>query len=381
MTGREKIEAALSREGTPEIPAVICYEDLFQRDHWDELTTCPWWYVNERDPERQLEWRRDAIERIGQDWFEIVAGYTRSERANLHLEGHGDEAFLIDRAGNVRQRLTRPHIGGWTVTGGPESIHPARLAETHDEIDALLPPLPACDPAEIPCDGRGDLAAALQRQFGSDRYPIYLVIGSPFWRLYHLWGFEGLMMMTASRPDLVQYGMQRFLERAVWQVREAKALGAAGVWLEECFTDQISPAAFQSLNAPVMGSLIEEVRGAGLASFYYYCGNPSDRLDLLLNLGADALALEEGKKGWAIDIAEVAEYVQGRCTLLGNLDAINLLPRASEEELRAEITRQIAAGRRNGSRFIMSLGSPVTPGTSVEKVRLYCDLVHDLGTC
>jgi len=58
-----------------------------------------------------------------------------------------------------------------------------------------------------------------------------------------------------------------------------------------------------------------------------------------------------------------------------------LLPRASEEELRAEITRQIAAGRRNGSRFIMSLGSPVTPGTSVEKVRLYCDLVHDLGTC
>jgi uroporphyrinogen-III decarboxylase len=80
-----------------------------------------------------------------------------------------------------------------------------------------------------------------------------------------------------------------------------------------------------------------------------------------------------------IDIEDVVERVQGRCAVLGNLDAMNLLPNASEEQLRAEISRQIAAGRRNGSRFIMSLGSPVTPETPVKRVRLYCDLVHELG--
>ena len=46
---------------------------------------------------------------------------------------------------------------------------------------------------------------------------------------------------------------------------------------------------------------------------------------------------------------------------------------------RAEIVRQIQAGRRNGSRFVMSIGSPVTPGTPPERVRLYCDLAHELG--
>jgi uroporphyrinogen-III decarboxylase len=61
------------------------------------------------------------------------------------------------------------------------------------------------------------------------------------------------------------------------------------------------------------------------------------------------------------------------------LDAIVLLESGTEQEIRAEVARQIAAGRRNGSRFIMSLGSPVTPGTPVERVRLYCDLVHELG--
>ncbi len=35
MTGKEKIEAAFSIDGTPEIPAVICYEGIYIRDRWD----------------------------------------------------------------------------------------------------------------------------------------------------------------------------------------------------------------------------------------------------------------------------------------------------------------------------------------------------------
>jgi uroporphyrinogen-III decarboxylase len=65
--------------------------------------------------------------------------------------------------------------------------------------------------------------------------------------------------------------------------------------------------------------------------------------------------------------------------LLGNLDAIHLLPEASEAELRREIERQIKAGRQNGGRFVMSIGSPVTPGTPPRRVRQYADLVHALG--
>jgi hypothetical protein len=47
MNGKEKIEAAFSKEGTCEIPVVICYEGIFIRDHWDQLTSSPWWYQYE----------------------------------------------------------------------------------------------------------------------------------------------------------------------------------------------------------------------------------------------------------------------------------------------------------------------------------------------
>ena len=86
---------------------------------------------------------------------------------------------------------------------------------------------------------------------------------------------------------------------------------------------------------------------------------------------------EESKKDFTIDIEEICEYVHGRCTVLGNLDAMGLLEHGSEVELRAEIKRQIKAGRNNGGRFIMSLGSPVTPGTPVTRVHLYHDLAHE----
>ena len=44
MKGREKLEAALSKEGTFEIPAVIIYENVTFRDLVSQFTSCPWWY-------------------------------------------------------------------------------------------------------------------------------------------------------------------------------------------------------------------------------------------------------------------------------------------------------------------------------------------------
>jgi uroporphyrinogen-III decarboxylase len=248
---------------------------------------------------------------------------------------------------------------------------------TPEALEALIPVPAPFDRSRYIADGRADLAAQMLSTFG-EVYP-FCHVPSPLWLCYGLWGFEGMMSMIATRPDLVRYACKRFLARSVRAVHEAAALGAAGVWIEECLTDMISPEAFAQLNLPCVRDLVDEIRALGLQSIYYYCGDPAGKWELLLDAQADALSLEESKKGFVIDIAEVAERTRGRCALLGNLDAIDLLPNGTERQLRAEITRQIAAGRRNDSRFVMSLGSPVTPGTPVERVRLYCDLVHELG--
>lgn len=379
MTGRERIEAAFSKDGAREIPAVIPYEGIYVRDHWQGLTSYPWWYHQVAHIERQMLWRREVMAKTRQDWFRLPFSYSREDRRNLSIEVRAQGVFRIDRRTGKEERLIEPQIGGWSTSGEPQSIRSPGLAQTPDQIDELIPIPPDFDPSKVATEGRRDLASQLLKGVGNDLYPICHVL-SPLWRCYFLWGFEGMMTMIATRPELVEHACRRFRTLSVREVRGAAVLGAAGIWIEECLTDMISSDAFGSLNVPFLGQLVEEIRVAGLKSIYYFCGNPAGRWEYLISVGADALALEESKKGFVVDIEDVVARVQGRCTVLGNLDAVGILQDGTGEELRAEISRQIAAGRRNGSRFIMSLGSPITPATSVERVRLYCDLVHEVGT-
>lgn len=377
MTGREKIEAAFSVGGTTQVPAVICYEGIFVRDHWEQLTSVPWWYRESPVLEHQLAWRREAIEKTGQDWFNLPGFYSRQERQALVVEVRGGDVFRVDGNAGSEELLVRPEVGGWSPAGGLHSVSPECLATTAEAIDALVPMPPETDVPFLE-EGRGDLAAALLAEYGSSHYPICHV-SSPLWACYGLWGFEGMMGMIATRPDLVEHAGRRFLQASQGAVRQAALLGASGIWIEECLTDLVSPASYAALVLPLLNPLVEEIRRQGLKSIYYYCGDPAGRWDLLLAVGADVLALEESKKGFVIDVDEVVTRARGRCAVLGNLDAMSLLERGSEAELRGEIARQIAAGQRIDGRFAMGLGSPVTPGTPVERVRRYCDLVHELG--
>lgn len=374
MTGRDKIEAALSPEGAAAFGAVICYESIFIRDHWDELTGSPWWYQEAPELDRQLAWRRDAIIRTGQDWFALPLTATRSERESYTIRILGGQVIRVDRRSGAEHLLVRPEVGGWNPLGELQSVRPDHPALTKRDISARIP-IPRGDPQRLLDRGAGELAKSLLDEFGEDLYPIRHV-SSPLWSTYDLWGFEGMMEMVASRPDLVRHACDRYLAAARYQVRLAAALGARGIWIEECLTDQVSPATFAELNLPYLRSLVDEIRAAGMHSIYYYCGDPSDRWEHLLEAGADALSLEESKKRFRIDIEEVVSHVQGRCAVLGNLDAIGVLQDASDEALADEIARQAAAGHANGGRFVMSIGSPVTPATPVDRVRAYCEEVR-----
>jgi len=59
--------------------------------------------------------------------------------------------------------------------------------------------------------------------------------------------------------------------------------------------------------------------------------------------------------------------------------AVGVLEQGTDDELRAEIARQLAAGKRNGNRFIMSIGSPATPDTPPARVRQYCELTRAIA--
>ncbi|MCP4630971.1 MAG: hypothetical protein GY850_46800 [bacterium] len=69
---------------------------------------------------------------------------------------------------------------------------------------------------------------------------------------YDLWGLEGMMVMIGGQPELVKRACPHFTARTISAVREAAMLGAAGVLIWECFTDLISPKAYEAFSVPYM---------------------------------------------------------------------------------------------------------------------------------
>lgn len=373
MTARERILAAFDAAGTPETGVVACYEEILLRDHFAQLTRVPWW-----DASQAAQVAADFAAGSGLDWWSVHPCAPRAERLRQRFEQRADGVWRVDEGTGEETCLNEPVASG-TNTGCATSHHTAveDLPESRAEVDARLPTATAFDRDRFLAEGRHDAAAAIRQRVDLLLYGHTI---APLWMLYNVFGYEGMMVLLAQDPDLAAYAAQRLADRTLQQIRTLEALGAEAVWIEECLTDQIHPDLFRAINVPILRGCVDAIRQLGMKSIYYYCGNPCDRLDAILDVGADALHFEESKKGFAIDIADIVRAVDGRCVVFGNLDAIGVLERGSDSLLEAEIRRQLAAGRRNGNRFVMSIGSPVTPGTPVARVRRYADLARDLAS-
>ena len=185
--------------------------------------------------------------------------------------------------------------------------------------------------------------------------------------------------MVYDNIDLFEKTAGMILDIVRAALRNEAARGAEVIWVEECYGDLISPEHYRRLCFPFVRALCEEIRILGMKSIYYFAGNPTGRFDMLLDSKADMLGFEESKKGIRLDILELAEIVSGHCGLLGNLDAINLLPSCTTEELREALLWQKQAAILRKGRFIFGLGSPLTPGTSLTRAIEYVELAHELG--
>jgi len=378
LTGREKILAAMSPQGAASTPVVLCYPELFMRECWEKVTSVPWWGMYSHDIEMAVQAARDMLAITGEDRIRLWMSPPRDERQRYRIEGlDGKRARRIDTATGQVEELLRPPPGGF-VSAHDQGWMDNRTYTSTDQIDAAMPLPPAETRQSLEAAGRLDKPRRILAEFGHDKMP-WTQLPSPWDPLFALWGFEGLMVACAERPELVAYACRRVVQCNRIRIATWKAAGVELIWLEEGSSDQISPELHRRLVLPHMQELTAAIREAGMRSIYYYTGNPNDRLDVLLASGADALALEEGRKNFTIDIETVAEYADGRMALLGNLDEVNVLERGPIEAIRAEVARQLRAGRRNANRFIMGIGGPVTPNTPMEHVRAIAQIVHELS--
>ncbi|MDH7570749.1 MAG: uroporphyrinogen decarboxylase family protein [Armatimonadota bacterium] len=362
LTGRARVLAAFSPEGTEEFPVLLPYLGIFVRDHREAISPIPWWRDAAADVSTAVRVARHLLRRVPIDWMEAEPGPPRAWRQRHRAVWIRGRPFLEDVESGQRRLISREPPGGTC------SLPRRPLIRGYEDLDRLLPPSSG---APSLSDGTYDRTRALVSALGRN-YFLFASIGAPFWSAYGYLSFEGVLRGVVEQAELLHALLERITERALEAVRAYAAAGVDGVWVEECLTsaDILSPMHFRRFALPYTARLIEEIERSGMRAVYYFCGDGTDRLEDLIATGATALAFEESKKGFRVELEEVAEAVRGRCALLGNLDAVNVLERGDGGALRAALARQAAVGRR-WRRFAFSLGSPVTALTPVSRVAEY----------
>jgi uroporphyrinogen-III decarboxylase len=370
MTPRRRMSLAIDRGLLSGFPVVICYLGIFLRDHWDQITSKPWWSLHSPDINDRLEVEGNLLRKLDLDWIQCSLCRPRSWRESHRLRTSGGRVFLANTCDGTQDELTRPPIGGGQI----EMLSAPLIDDSTDLQDAI----PVVDASELRRAGRLDYIDLLRRGLGADRY-LVASMGTPYWKaLSQCFGFRSMLLNLRRNPGLVERVLERIVEERGELVKAYASAGVDGIWLEECLSSaaEISPSDFERFVHPFNRRIVDRMHREGIRCIYYPCGDVLDRMEPIIETGADCISLEESKKDFEIDIARVDELVSGRACILGNLSSIGVLARGTSEELRAEIRRQIDVGRRH-RRFVMSLGSPVTPDTPVERVREYVRISHE----
>lgn len=199
-----------------------------------------------------------------------------------------------------------------------------------------------------------------------DSYLLYGAVGSPYWSLYSLLGFAGLMEAMRSDPGLLEAILRRRVSIVRATLEVWAETGVPCVFVEECLSssDLIAEDDYVRFSLPAAREVLQYARELGLRTVYYYCGGIEGRLEHLATLPADMLAFEESKKGFVIDLAEVRRVVGPERPLLGNIDAV-LVRDGDEATIRRAVREQYETA---GPLLAASCGSPLTLDTDPRKL-------------
>jgi len=351
-----------------DFPVVIPYMSIYVRDHWEELTSKPWWVMKLLDLDARLK-VEEAIQReLDLDWVETRLCPTREMRGRHRVKSHQGQTRLFDLYNGSIESITRPGAGG-------EHIDLQPLIHREEEIDEFFPTIKA---EELIQSGMFDYVEKIVKRFGREKFIVSRMSLPSFPTIRHL-GFTETIRHLYRNQGMIMHMFRNLTQRNMELIKAYDEMGVDGIFFQDTFSgaDTLSLEHFRQLVQPFSERNFHEARRRGLKSIHYMCGDLRDRLEDVVSSGPDCISLEESEKNFTTDLQWVDQVVNGRACILGNLDAVNILQNGTDKELEAEINRQINIGKEHG-KFIMSLGSPVTPQTNIKRVKKYISITKNM---
>ncbi len=242
---------------------------------------------------------------------------------------------------------------------------------TPADADAIPPP----DPQQ---SGRYPLMLEATRRvreaLGPDAFLVACFDQYPFSAACALMGIERAMTAAIEQKELLEAVMRKASDYAVAYGEALSDAGADMLSGGDSPAGLMSPKLHAEVAAPFEQEVIERLRAAtGKPVSLHVCGDTTDLLPAMTATGADVLELDH-----RVDLAAATRICGPEVALWGNLDPVQLLLRATPEEVSAVTTQLVrdmeAAGQR---RFVLSSGCTLPVGTPAENLHAMFEAVRE----
>jgi len=289
----------------------------------------------------------EAYARVGIDMIRRLMtpkwGTVKGERYDIQWDGYlnwkigGEQALTLDEA---RELLKRNTDNG----NNPRDQALANIREV-DRIQALL---------------------------GEHTLFVPMVPASCLTSLYHGIGIENFSIIMFEYPELIDAALEANMERAV-QMTEVINNEHDGPVIHCCddlgMKDStiVSPKWMREHVFPRVKPVADKVKEGGKYFSFHSCGNVTEIVPDLIDIGIDALNPIEITAG--MDLAEMKKKYGDRLVLIGNANA-NVIQLGSPDDVRSEVRRCLDDAARGGGYF---LNGGITQATPVENVTAYFD--------
>lgn len=346
FTSKERMLAALNLE-EPDLVPVAPYVSSHYTPKVMGLRMSDWVLG---DVEDKVKMALHAYRYHRYDWILTGLNKPKGWKDQAVIKDRGTFFEVIESHKETGQKIT------WKVPKDEAPFYQTGDLTLENAIEILEREITSSD--EIIVDGRCHLAQRLVEEVG-DEILVTGILGVPFGEVGCRLGLQTTLISLFHNPDMIKEAAELCTQRYIEEAKALKEVGVEAFWLEEVFagTDTISPAQFEKFSLPYAQKLVSDIRKIKMKSIFYFCGAPMQILDSLLTINAEALAFEEDKKGFKIDMKLIRERTKGKFCLFGNFDAMYTL-RSTPQEIEAKVQKMIEELAPDGG-FILGTGSPV----------------------
>jgi uroporphyrinogen decarboxylase len=263
----------------------------------------------------------------------------------------------------------------WEMVGHPLAEATIEDLETYPWPDPWDPGLTAGLEEEVKALYEGtDYAIMADARFKS------------FWELgYMLRGIEQMYVDLLKNPEFVMALMEKLLE--INTIVTGRFLDIVGPYIQvfrttdDMATQQrlmMKPETYRSLLKPYYRTYIEFVKSKTEAKvFYHSCGNVTDIIDDLTEIGVDAInPVQVSAMG---DTAELKARFGHKVSFWGAIDSQRILPFGSVEDVQTEVQRRIRDLAPGGG-YVVAGVHTIQPDVPPQSIIAMAEAVRKCGT-